>query len=165
MNERKDGPVVCMGWKPTKQDGVINVQFRQECLRPVTSNSAMRKLFMQGHKAFGPCVDVRVTWTIMTKIAYFQFGLKQGGSFPTSWEPRIIAVEFCEGDPIPEAIRDLYDGAEVFYHKTWNGGAQQPKMLPSSGKVMTSNGSPIYRDNHLVIGDVQKKDYLKAADI
>ena len=164
MKERKDGPVITMAWKPTKQEGVVNVHFKQECLRPITSNSAMRKLFMHGHKSFGPITDIRNTWVIMTAKAYHEFGLAVGNPFPASWEPRIIACEFCDGDQIPEAIQDLYDGAKVFYHKSWAGGGQQPKTMPGSGEVLTHNGSPIYRDNHLVIGDVQKNDYLKVQD-
>jgi hypothetical protein len=124
----------------------------------------MRKVFMQGHKAFGPITDTRVAWVVMTTVAYQSFGLKVGGAFPSTWAPRIIACEFCDGDPIPGAIRDLYEGAEVFNHKTWANGGQQPKMLPGSSKVMTHRGSPIYRDTHLVIGDVQKEDYLKVHD-
>lgn len=156
----KDGPVICEVWKQTKQEGVINVQFKQSCLRPVTNNAAMRKVFMQGHELFGPMYDVRITWVVMTKIAYHKFGLKQGVAFPESWKPRIIVVEFCDGDPIPEEIRDLYEGAETFKHKSWANGAQQPKTMPN-GTVMTDKGALIYRDTHLMIGDVQKKDYLK----
>lgn len=156
-------PVICTGWKSTKQEGVLSVQFRQECLRPVNSNNAMRKLFMQGHPAFGPCVDTRNAWVIMTKKALQSFGLLLNAPFPVIWDPRIIAVEFCDGDPIPEPIKDLYDGQDVFFHKTWSSGAQQPKTMPD-GRVLTHKGAPIYRDHHLLIGDIEKKDFLKAPD-
>lgn len=161
MKERKDGPVIVRSWSATKQEGVINVQFVQECLRPVNSQSAMRKIFMAGHSSFGPPTETRIAWTVMTTVAYHDFGLTVGGKFPEVWEPRVIVVEFCDGDPIPKELRDLYEGQEVFYHKTWTNGGQKPKTMPGGTRVMTFNGLPIYRDTHLMIGDVQKKDYLK----
>lgn len=165
--ERRDGPVLVRSIKATKAAGMITVGFMQQCLRPITSNAAMRKVFMQGDDKFGPIYDVRIAFVIMTQIAYDRFGLSIGVEFPESWRPRIIVCEFCDGDPIPQEVRGLYEDAEVFYHKSWTGGAQQPKMTsPGMGgqRIMCHKGLPIYRDTHLVIGEVYRQDILKPHD-
>lgn len=153
-----DGPVLVHSWTQTKDPKVINVKFVQQCIRPIKTNAAMRKVFMQGHESFGPMYDIRVAWTIMTLEAWNSLKLAVRTEFPEAWRPRIVAVEFCDGEPIPVELRDLYK-EEVFYHKTWH----TPKIIPG-GKELTYKGLPIYRDNHLMIGDVHKEDYLKIAD-
>lgn len=157
-----DGSVICEGLKKTRQEGIISVQFRQECMRPVANNSAMRKVFMQGHKSFGPCKDIRNCWVTMTTEAYKEFKLCRGAEFPREWEPRIIALEFYEGEEIPVEYRDLYNNAEIFTPQSWGTITQKPKSI--NDKIITFKGLPVFRDNHLMIGDTIKKDFLKIPD-
>lgn len=164
----KDRPVIVRSIMVNKREGTKQVAFVQERLRALDKVSNMLSIMMMGDQKFGNPFQNIVTFQIMSDQAIEAFGLVIGATFPESWLPKVVIHEFCEGDVIPVTIRSHYEDAIIYKPRVWEGGGIAPKMsAPVKGKrqtILTHGGKPIYRQTHLVIADMDHKDYFVKHD-
>jgi hypothetical protein len=173
--KREDGPVYVRAFKQSRKDEtVLQVEFAQKVLRPITDSGAALNVFMSGHPSFGSPFQTRVAYQTMSVDAFKNFGLGQNAEFPTDWKPRLVVHEFCEGDVIPESVKNSFPTVyktDTYVPRHWIENVQgqdvqateKPKMTPpipgQEQQTLCRDGQPIYRNVYFAVEGMDQNDY------
>jgi len=162
-------PVSIAEVKPTNDPEIFQLRLEQIPAREVNNANALLGFTMAGHSNFSSSRP-RTMYQNFSKTKITELGLATGGFLPTALNAKLVVHEFCEGDIIPENLKEVstdYKGKTTFVARVWadknNGGLpvkQSPKLAGKNGEVLTFNGKPIYRNVYLTIDSMCQEDHL-----
>jgi len=130
--------------RDTKNPQVKQLWLQTKIEKPATANPV--SFFLKGVPKVAPATEMRSFFQSISTDQIAAFNIQVGSDFhkvfPQFSNARIAVVE-------------------SFNQRTWDGGAQSPKVNPSTGQVLMKDGKPIYRYTELSLDGSVEDTYIQ----